>query len=79
MLQFNAVESEKYKHCVCSDPLVPIYEGMVFNQTKGIPSSRSPEEPPVSEMSWSWIRSICDLDKVGLVRPVYLFLGVVHG
>ena len=28
------MESEKYKHRVCSDPLVPIYEGMVFNQTK---------------------------------------------
>ena len=34
MLQFNAVESKKHKHRVCTDPLVSIYEGMVFNRTK---------------------------------------------
>lgn len=29
-----------------------------------MPSSRSPDEPPVSEISWSWIRSTCDLDSL---------------
>lgn len=37
IIQFNLVQRQKYQHGMGTDPLIPIYESVIFNQPESQP------------------------------------------